>query len=173
MTIDDCLVVTEKILDDYFASGDICMIGAIQAYATTALPSGILPCNGSQYQRVDYPLLYAALEAPYIVDTDQFITPDLRGRTIIGTGQGASLSNRNVDDSGGEEQHQLTIAEMPSHDHSSHSHPIPNIDGEAPAIPDISASPPFNLANTGNRGGDQSHENMPPFRALHYGIVAR
>jgi hypothetical protein len=44
-------------------------------------------------------------------------TPDLRGRTLIGAGLGAGLSSRALGQQAGEETHQLTVAEMPSHNH--------------------------------------------------------
>ncbi len=44
-------------------------------------------------------------------------TPDLRGRFILGAGAGPGLTERRVGQTGGEEAHALTLAEMPSHDH--------------------------------------------------------
>jgi microcystin-dependent protein len=43
-------------------------------------------------------------------------TPDARGRTIIGEGQGAGLTDRILQSTGGSETHQLTAAELPSAD---------------------------------------------------------
>lgn len=45
-------------------------------------------------------------------------TPDLRGRFILGSGQGAGLTARVRQQTGGVEKHKLTVAEMPSHSHS-------------------------------------------------------
>ncbi len=47
-----------------------------------------------------------------------FALPDLRGRTITGTGQGTGLSNVTLGQQIGQEQYQLTIANMPTHSHS-------------------------------------------------------
>lgn len=44
-------------------------------------------------------------------------TPDLRGRFVLGVGQGAGLSERSIGDRGGAEEHRLTLAEMPRHAH--------------------------------------------------------
>lgn len=53
-----------------------CMLGAIVLYATSDTPQGTLPCDGSTHNRVDYPSLYAVLDAEYIVDADHFVTPN-------------------------------------------------------------------------------------------------
>lgn len=44
-------------------------------------------------------------------------TPDLRGRFLVGVGDGVGLTPRTTGDTGGEEFHALSIAEMPAHDH--------------------------------------------------------
>ncbi len=44
-------------------------------------------------------------------------TPDLRGRFILGSGSGNGLTQRNLNDKGGEENHKITIDEMPKHHH--------------------------------------------------------
>lgn len=45
-------------------------------------------------------------------------TPDLRGRFVLGVGQGIGLAERRMGDRGGAEEHQLTLAELPAHAHS-------------------------------------------------------
>lgn len=40
-----------------------------------------------------------------------------KGRTIVGAGQGTNLTNRALGDTGGTEQHTLTVAQLPSHSH--------------------------------------------------------
>lgn len=156
-----------------YVEGTACMVGSIVAYATKTLPDGVLACDGATYQRVDYPLLYELLDDAYLVDADHFVVPDLRGRTMVGVGAGAGLTPRNVNDFGGEERHQLTTAELPAHNHSLNGVTLTMRNGiadtynffvEAAGIPGIS---------TNASGADQPHENMPPFVALRYGIVAR
>jgi Microcystin-dependent protein len=64
--------------------------------------------------------------------------------------------------------HQLTVAEMPSHNHS-YSTPAGATltQGGTLWYPNDSAVwPP--TGNTGNTGGDQAHNNMPPYYALCY-----
>ena len=53
-------------------------------------------------------------------------TPDLRGRFVLGSGQGTGLTSRTKDNVGGRETVTLTTTEMPSHSHAitdpGHSH---------------------------------------------------
>jgi microcystin-dependent protein len=110
-------------------------------------------------------------------------TPDLRSRFIVGaqgTNQvaGTDLTGYNTGDMGGEEFHQLTVPEMPSHNH------LANIVGgsdqtyEAPYASTDVGDQSFRL--TTFTGGDPNnidangnpltlpHNNMPPFYALAY-----
>lgn len=137
------------------------MIGSIQFYAG-ALPAGVLLCDGQSYDEIDYPDLYAALGGVGGV----FSVPDLRGRFIIGAD-----GTYPVGDVGGAVNHSLSIAELPVHDHLSHSHDV-NVDIESPVgVPDVGAG--VGLPDlTGSSGGGLAHNNMPPYFALTPGIVA-
>lgn len=95
-------------------------------------------------------------------------TPDLRGRFILGSGHGAGLINRVLDTSGGFETVTLTEAQMPAHTHA-YSYSDFN-DGR------VSGGNNANILydghvrwnNTNPVGGNQPHENMPPFYVLAY-----
>ena len=91
-------------------------------------------------------------------------TPDLRGRFILGTSAAHPLGQR-----GGEEQHTLTINEMPTHTHTYQRYmlyteqvPVDNINW------DIMTSNYLESYETSPNGGNQPHNNMPPFYALAY-----
>lgn len=158
------------------------MIGQIIEFAGASFPPNVLPCDGATYDRVDYPDLYAVLDAVFIVDADTFVVPDLRDRVAVGESAG-----RAVGDTGGEETHTLTIAELPSHDHSAndagHVHAeiiavdtLVNGGLEAPA-PSATAAPSstgLGYANIsiGSTGDDGAHNNMQPFLVLKKGIIA-
>src|SRR6185437_10587695 len=47
-----------------------------------------------------------------------FNLPDLQGRVPVGAGAGSGLTNRVLAAKGGEENHTLSVAEMPSHGHT-------------------------------------------------------
>lgn len=147
-------------------------IGWIVPYITASAPDGTLPCDGSTHLRADWPTLYSLLDSAFIVDADTFRTPDLRGRTVIGTGQGAGLTNRALNASGGAETHTLSEPEMPIHSHT-YTPPAPNIDLESPGAPDLIAAGLGLPTQTGTAGGGNAHNNMPPFLALNYCLVGR
>lgn len=154
------------------------MIAAILPYSGHSVPDNCLVCNGSIYNRVDYPALYDALDDAYILDANSFFVPDLREKFVMG-----SSSTVDIGSTGGEAAHTLTVAELPAHSHTTipHSHSevgavstIINGGIEAPA----SAAVPF-AGSTGlsdvtinETGGNAAHNNIPPYHALIYVIVA-
>jgi len=93
-------------------------LGTIFPFVTASPPTNSLECDGTHYLRTDYPALYAALDAAYIVDADHFKTPDLRGRVPLGVGTGSGLSTYATGDTGGEEKHLLTTSELTEHNHA-------------------------------------------------------
>ena len=160
----------ESYVDQLLYEAKTPMIGMIIPYMTADPAPNVLPCDGATYNRVDYPNLYDVLDSFFIIDADTFKVPDLRGKTIIGTGEGSGLSARSIGDEGGEELHQLTVSELASHDHT-----IPLTTTTLAVEPGEVAvlSPvPILTSNTGSTGGDNPHENMPPFYALNYGVIA-
>lgn len=150
------------------------MVGLIVPVATANLPDNMLPCDGSTYDRVDYPNLYAVLDAAYILDADTFKTPDLRGRVPVGSGTGTGLTARSVGATGGTETHVLTVAEMPAHHHSYDPVVVPDVDMEDLGLPQGNAAQvvPLTTENTYDEGGGDAHNNMQPFYVVKWGIVA-
>jgi len=85
-------------------------------------------------------------------------TPNLQDRFIVGAG-----NSYTVDDTGGEEEHQLTVDEMPSHTHSTDANT-----GSADKDSGVSPTGGTSDATIDPTGGDQPHENRPPYYALAY-----
>lgn len=145
------------------------LIGWIVPNTLAVLPPNLLACDGSTYAREDYPNLYAAMDSAFIVDADNFVVPDLRSRVPVGAGTGSGLSTYAVNQQGGEESHQLTSGEMPSHSHGLFQGTgLAVAPGELPVvIPAILA-----LGSTDSTGGDGAHNNIEPYTAIPYAIVA-
>jgi microcystin-dependent protein len=140
-------------------------IGEIKAIAAAVAPAGCLLCDGSEFNRVDYPDLYAILAPAYIVDADKFTVPDLSNRFILG-----AMTGLDVGASGGAAEHMLSIDELPAHNHSEASFGV----GLAVAPGELPVSTPSLFpTTTGSTGGGSPHPNMPPFQTLLYCIVAR
>ena len=76
-------------------------------------------CDGRAISRTTYAALFTAIGAAFGAGdgSTTFNLPDMRGRTPIGAGQGSGLANRVLAATGGEENHILSTAEMPSHTH--------------------------------------------------------
>lgn len=107
--------------------------GAIIPYAGTAAPSGWLLCYGQTIDVATYPNLVSVLGSTYGGDgVSTSVVPDLRGRVPAGKDDmgGTSAARLNnyasttLGTATGSQQHKLSTAEMPAHQHglSSHTH---------------------------------------------------
>jgi microcystin-dependent protein len=159
---------TDAVADVPGATGEV-PAGTVAAFAGTTVPAGWLLCDGSTVSPALYPALFSAINTQYGGDgTSTFVVPDLRGRTVLGTGQGAGLTNRALGDTGGEERHTLSIAEMPSHTH--HEQGTNRLDvanGGGIHVQDVDNAT-FATITTAATGGGQPHSVMSPFLTLSY-----
>jgi len=147
------------------------MIGAIVTCPFFTEPDWGLFCDGRVVDRADYPELWEVYPVGGKTET-QLTLPHLAGLAVVGAGVSAYTgTNYPVYTVAGEEQHTLTEAEIPTHSHQYYP-PIPNVDLEAPGVPDVIAAGvnPTTVA-TGAAGGGQAHNNMQPYVALYYVIV--
>ena len=116
--------------------------GIIVAWNNSVVPFGWTLCDGT------YP------------------TPDLRGRFILGQGQGNGLTNRVSGDISGFENITLNINQIPAH---THTYDIPvlgtDVGDERPRIDVYSTS---TVKNTGSTGSGLPFNNMPPYYVLTY-----
>ena len=123
-------------------------IGDINMFAGNFAPRGYAQTDGQILPINQNSALFSIFGTTYGGDgRTTFGLPDLRGRLSIHEGQGLGLSNNyRLGQKGGEERVQLTLNELPSHDHASEF----NVD---PA------------------GGSADHNNIQPYQAVNY-IVA-
>ena len=161
-------------------------LGTILPIATESVPEGWVLCDGQDISIEEHQSFYnlvgtsygpgdSAFWAQVGFPATTFNVPDLRGRTIIGAndmggeGSGVLLNHQaSFGAIGGEEMHQLTEAEMPSH---SHGITASILDG--PNIQTIGRRVANAVANqtvTNPQGGDEPHNNMQPYMALNYMI---
>jgi len=151
-----------------FQDGRCPMLGAIFPFASTDPPPGTLRCDGTTYNRVDYPDLYAVLGAAYILNINQFVTPDCRAKVVAGSGNydGFEMTLYNFE---GASEITLEEFQMPAHTHTVHDH-ITTLAVEPGELP-VSSPNPFD-GSTGSTGGGAAHPNIQPTLVLDYCIVA-
>lgn len=141
-------------------------IGTVSMFLGS-LPDGWLSLDGTTYDEADYPELYAQLDSQYVNEiAETFTLPDMANLFPVPAGDDYVLG-----DSGGLDSVTLSIAEIPSHHHT-YTNPVPNVDLEAPGVPDIVAAGIGPGADTGNTGSGEAHENLPPYYSLIFGIFA-
>lgn len=146
--------------------------GTVLPFAGSVAPAGWALCDGGAVSRTTEAALFAAIGTTYGAGdgSTTFNLPDARGRALVGAGQATGLSNRALGTAGGEEAHVLTVAEMPSHQHTY---------SRATAPSKLSACSSacghfydYGSANSGAVGGDAAHNTMPPFLVVNY-IIKR
>jgi len=150
--------------------------GSVIPFAGSSAPSGWFFCNGQEISRSTNSNLFSVIGETFGAGdgSTTFGLPDLRDRFALGANSIGGSDAGRVDnfstapgDSGGSDDHQLTEAEMPSHTHSGvASFTLGSGDTEG------SSGRVTGSKNTDSTGGDQAHNNMPPFLALNYIIKA-
>lgn len=154
-------------------------IGEVKLFANSYAPRGWALCNGQILPINTNQALYSLIGTTYGGDgVTNFALPDLRGRVPIHTGAGIPLGQ-----SAGEEQHTLTIQELPNHTHQVHAStnpanapsPLNNAWAAQPGQYQA-ASGTLSQMNTGaisSAGNSQPHNNMQPFLVLNYCIAVQ
>jgi len=146
-------------------------VGSIIIWPAAVLPSCYLECDGHAVSRTDFAGLYAVIGTTFGVGdgSTTFNLPDMRGRVAVGVGQQTGGTDFTLGLTGGEETHQLTVAELASHAHTQENTLVVGTSAEPP----LDASGPNPLtAYTGNTGGDTPHNNLQPYLALKFIIKA-
>lgn len=161
-------------------------IGMIKLFVGNFAPVNFLLCQGQALQINQYQALYTIIGTQYGGDgRTTFNLPDLRGRMAIGAGNGPGLTPRIPAKSGGEETVTLTINTIPPHSHTYNAlsgnreatSPANNYLGTAAGNFYSQLNPsdqllPMNTGVIALSGGNQAHNNMPPFVTFNFVICA-
>lgn len=122
------LTATELYID--IVNAQDALAGALPVAATidvaqgTAVPPGFIECDGSPVSRTTYARLFGTIGTIWGNGdgSTTFNVPDLRRRTTIGRGgTGTGVIGNAVGDTGGEEAHVQTLAELASHGHATNA----------------------------------------------------
>ncbi|QDT00843.1 tail fiber protein [Adhaeretor mobilis] len=102
-------------------------LGAIVPFAGNFAPQGSAFLDGQLLSIAQHQSLFSLLGTTYGGDGEiTFALPDLRGRTPVGFGQGAGLTNRSLGEEFGASTHTLTQSQIPIHQHA--------LDGSSAAV---------------------------------------
>lgn len=149
----------------------------IASVANLTVDSGYIILDGTLIDGSQYPELYAVVPSSWIVGADISL-PDMQNRGLFGE-SGA------VGDIIGENDVQLTVGQLPSHNHTQnpHSHSyslttsIPTVGGiELTPADQTFESPSITGASTATNnptGNDETHNNIPESLTVYWYIKAK
>ncbi len=164
-------------------------IGEIRTTGHNFAPRGWAFCDGSLLAIAENEALFSLIGTTYGGNGQTtFALPDLRGRVVIGTGQGPGLAtNYALGQPGGTEEVTLTANHLPAHRHtlqasssssgavSAPAGLVPSANSNSGVFPYAAstATPQVSMAAAAvsSVGSNQPHENMPPFLCLSH-IIA-
>ena len=158
-------------------------LGSISMVAFNFEPVGWAFCSGQLLPISEYEALFQLIGTTYGGDgQNTFALPDLRGRIPIHMGTGPGLPSYTLGQSGGAESITLTLNQMPIHNHSlavnssggTSDNPTGNYmasNSEGFKHYSNSAGSTGNGASIVNAGGNQPHNNMPPYLCVNF-IIA-
>ena len=160
-------------------------IAEIRIFAGTFAPRNWAFCNGQLLPIAQNTALFSLVGTTYGGDgRTTFGLPDLRGRAPMQWGTGPGLSPRSLGQTGGAETRTLSQPKLPSH-----THQLQCADGDAdtedPTGSLLAKSSPLGdrqFGTGGNptpmhpdvigmTGGNQAHNNLPPYLAVNF-IIA-
>jgi len=174
-------------------STDTIPSGSVFPYAGTSEPSGYLFCYGQAISRSTYSDLFSAIGTTYGSGdfTTTFNLPDIRGRVVAGqddmggtsanrlTGASGGVNGDVLGAAGGDEEHQLTEAELAAHTHGAGSYQttLPTFANDAGSdtmlqrttLVDPDTFNSFAITgSSGSTGSGSEHNNVQPTFILNY-----
>ena len=161
---DDIDTITQAVQNSVNQWYSNMLVGLVGMFAVS-LPLGWLLLDGATHLKVDYPELWALLDAGMKTASD-FTLPDMTDAFPMGAdtvgGVGAT---------GGANTYQLTEGQLPPHSHT-YVPPVADVDLEAPGVPDILAARLGAPTTTGSTGDGDDIDNRPNYVTFQYAIFA-
>lgn len=165
-------------------------LAEVRQFAGNFAPRSWAFCDGQLLAVSQYDALFSLLGTTYGGDgRTTFGLPDLRGRTPVGTGTGAGLRPNVLGQRGGFDTVTLTMAALPSHNHTMTLHGETTVaDKRAPGGKMLAGTPsgtpiyadpiaadnqvmaPQSITVRG-AGGSQAYGNMNPYLGINYVIA--
>jgi microcystin-dependent protein len=151
-------------------------VGEIRIFAGNFAPSGWAFCDGQLLPISENDVLFNLIGTTYGGDGQTtFAMPDLRGRLPVHQGSNG-VSNHIIGELAGVETVTLTTQQMPIHTHaaacnsagSNDSRASGNYWGAGPLAFGPTPNGVMNPASIGPTGGNQPHDNMPPYLGLNF-----
>src|SRR5213594_5221966 len=152
-------------------------LGSITIFAGDYAPRGFAQCNGQILTIAQNTALFSLLGTTYGGNGQTtFALPDLRGRAPVHVG------SHTQGERGGEEQHTLIAAEMPTH---AHDLMASSTDGDSavaqghvlarrrdqPYLPPPASLQAMRAGTVANVGGGQAHTNLQPYLVLNFCVA--
>lgn len=140
-------------------------VGSVAWMSVNTVPSGWLLANGQAVSRTTYAGLFAVIGTNHGLGdgVSTFNVPNLSGKFLLGT-----TGTHPVGQEGGEEQHTLTVAELPKFSPAF----TPELSGDSspPSLTRITAGNSASTMGNGSFtlpeiGGDVAHNCLPPYKA--------
>lgn len=151
-------------------------LGEIRVVSFNFAPKGWALCNGQLLPINQNQALFSILGTTFGGNGQTtFALPDFRGRVPVHFGQGISLG-----EAAGAATHTLTTSELPMHNHAvAGSSAAPSARSAASSLWASNAASPYaatpttvmHPASIAATGGNQAHDNMPPYLVLHFVIA--
>ena len=156
-------------------------VAEIRIFCGNFAPKGWALCDGQLMPISQNTALFSLLGTTYGGDgKSTFALPNLQGCAPMQAGQGPGLSLRDLGELGGEQSVTLLQTEMPAHAHtavasagSNQTSPVNNawasgqkLGGGNLYTPTSNQNVQMNPFGTSISGGNQPHNNMPPFLGL-------
>ncbi|KAA3621194.1 MAG: phage tail protein [Flavobacterium sp.] len=159
-------------------------IGQIQAFGFNFAPRGWAKCEGQLLSISNFTALFSLLGTTFGGDgRTSFGLPDLRGRSIVGIGNGPGLSNITWGEKAGTESITLNANNIPAHAHGVNV-PVSSTAGEESTAngqviadnagafnEDATSGAALKAFNTANFGNGQAFGSRNPFLGINMCIA--